>query len=99
MSWPFGPAWSASGLACAILFVRSSHVSPLHAISTGESGGPTAWDSAEPLSPHIVSPASERNVLLARPSQKLSLLKIALIAVGALRPVTCALGGRKNCGV
>src|SRR4051812_35240250 len=100
MSAPFAPAWSARTVAPATLAVRSVHVSPLQPISTGESGGPTACDSAEALSEHVtVEPSRDLKELLARPSQKFSLLKIALTAEGAWRPVTWTFGGRKNCGV
>src|SRR5438270_2274158 len=76
---------------------------PPHDISTGLSGGPSAWearltwrmsigDTSGPLTtaPFRVAPNGSVRLKswLARPSQKLSRLKTALMTDGALRPVT-----------
>ena len=93
--------WNWSGRRASIL--AASELLPLnarcaHDISTLLFGGPTAWDARLELVMLTRFPSVLLAVLpnglkplklwLARPSQKLSRLKTALIIDGTLRPVT-----------
>src|SRR5919199_6674518 len=88
--------WRASILVASELFPLNGR--PAHDISIGLLAGPSDWEASDELvivtsTPSVLLPVSPNGlkplkVWLARPSQKLSRLKTALMTLGALRPVT-----------